>query len=388
MIDAYEGLLAARNFRADSAQRAAAERLQRLYYDLLSFKVGRRSTLRRLFASPAVPRGVYFWGGVGRGKSFLMDCFFDAVPYRRKRRIHFHAFMHGVHQQLNELKGENDPLLRLAERIATEVRLLCFDEFHVSDIADAMILGRLLEALFARGVVFVMTSNYPPDRLYPNGLQRDNFLPTIALIKSRLDVLEIDAGVDYRLRTLEQVEIFHYPADTAAELKMAEYFAAMADGEGMPGAASRSSGARFRRSAAATASSGSISRPCAGAAFAERLPGTGARLSHGAALGDSQDVAEHVVGSSALYLAGRHFLRPQGQADRHRRLWPGRAVHAGYAGQRVFPHRQPSDRDAFARVSRLAASVVINCAASAQRVKPKRSPDPRRAGYPRLPVLR
>ncbi len=232
MIDAYEGLLAARNFRADVAQRAAADRLQRLYYDLLSFKVGRRNTLRRLFAPPQVPRGVYFWGGVGRGKSFLMDCFYDAVPYRRKRRIHFHAFMHGVHQQLNELKGENDPLLRVAERIASELRLLCFDEFHVSDIADAMILGRLLEALFTRGVVFVMTSNYPPERLYPNGLQRENFLPTIALIKSQLDVLEIDAGVDYRLRTLEQVEIFHYPADAAAELKMAEYFAAIAGGEG------------------------------------------------------------------------------------------------------------------------------------------------------------
>ncbi len=235
MIEAYEGLLSARNFKADAAQRAAAERLQRLYYDLLSFKVGRRSALRRIFAAPEVPRGVYFWGGVGRGKSFLMDCFFDAVPYRRKRRIHFHAFMHGVHRQLNELKGESDPLLKVAERLASEVRLLCFDEFHVSDIADAMILGRLLEALFARGVVFVMTSNYPPDRLYPNGLQRENFLPTIALIKSRLDVLEIDAGIDYRLRTLEQVEIFHFPADAAAEIKMAEYFSAMDGSEGMQG---------------------------------------------------------------------------------------------------------------------------------------------------------
>jgi cell division protein ZapE len=236
MIDAYERLLAARGFTADAAQRAAADRLQRLYYDLLSFKVGRRSALRRLFAAPPVPRGVYFWGGVGRGKSFLMDCFYDAVPYRRKRRIHFHAFMHSVHRQLNELKGESDPLLKVAERLAREVRLLCFDEFHVSDIADAMILGRLLESLFARGVVFVMTSNYPPEQLYPNGLQRENFLPTIALIKSQLDVLKIDAGIDYRLRTLEQVEIFHYPADTAAESKMAEYFTAMAGGEGAAGA--------------------------------------------------------------------------------------------------------------------------------------------------------
>ena len=232
MIEAYERMLAVRKFRADPAQRAAAERLQELYYDLLSFKVGRRNALRRVFAPPELPRGVYFWGGVGRGKSFLMDCFFDAVPYRRKRRIHFHAFMHGVHRQLNELKGESDPLLRVAERIATEVRLLCFDEFHVSDIADAMILGRLLDALFKRGVIFVMTSNYPPDGLYPHGLQRENFLPTIALLKSRLDVLEIDAGVDYRLRALEQVEIFHYPADAAAELKMAEYFGRIDGSEG------------------------------------------------------------------------------------------------------------------------------------------------------------
>jgi cell division protein ZapE len=235
MLDAYEALLAARGFAADAAQRAAAERLQRLYYELLSFKVARRSALRRVFTPPVPPRGVYFWGGVGRGKSFLMDCFYDSVPYRRKRRIHFHAFMHDIHRQLNELKGEDDPLLKVAERIASEVRLLCFDEFHVSDIADAMILGRLLDALFARGVVFVMTSNYPPDKLYPNGLQRENFLPTIALIEARTDVLVVDAGIDYRLRTLEQVEIFHHPADADAELTMAKSFAAMAGGAGEKG---------------------------------------------------------------------------------------------------------------------------------------------------------
>ncbi len=233
MLDAYERLLATRHYSADPAQRAAAERLQNLYYALLSFKVGRRSAVRRFFLPPEVPRGVYFWGGVGRGKSFLMDCFFDAVPYRRKRRLHFHAFMQNVHRQLNELKGESDPLLRVADRIATEVRLLCFDEFHVSDIADAMMLGRLLEALFARGVVFVMTSNYAPDKLYPNGLQRENFLPTIRLLKTRLDVIEIDAGIDYRLRALEQVEIFHHPADSAADAKMADYFAAIAGDDGI-----------------------------------------------------------------------------------------------------------------------------------------------------------
>lgn len=235
MLDAYEALLAARSYTADTAQRTAAERLQRLYYELLSFKVARRGALRRIFSPPVPPRGLYFWGGVGRGKSFLMDCFYAVVPYRRKRRIHFHAFMHDVHRQLNELKGERDPLLRVAERIAGDVRLICFDEFHVSDIADAMILGRLLEALFARGVIFVMTSNYPPESLYPNGLQRENFLPTIALIKSHIDVLQIDAGVDYRLRTLEQVEIFHHPADASAESKMAGYFVAMADTAGAAG---------------------------------------------------------------------------------------------------------------------------------------------------------
>lgn len=238
MLDAYAATLAARGYAADAAQQAAADRLQRLYTELLSFKVSRRGTFRRLLSRAAPPRGVYFWGGVGRGKSFLMDCFYDAVPYHRKRRIHFHAFMHQVHRQLEELKnagGDTDPMEALAARIARDVRLLCFDEFHVSDIADAMILGRLLESLFSRGVIFVMTSNYPPDRLYPNGLQRDRFLPTIALMKDKLDVLEIEAGVDYRLRTLEQVEIYHFPADALAEDRMAEYFSAIEGGAGEAG---------------------------------------------------------------------------------------------------------------------------------------------------------
>lgn len=235
MLDAYFGLLQQMGYAADAAQKSAAETLQRLYVDLLSFKVQRGSTFKRLLAPPKPPRGVYFWGGVGRGKSFLMDCFYNAVPYRRKRRIHFHAFMQQIHKELDHFKGEADPMLKVAERIARDVRLLCFDEFHVSDIADAMILGRLLDGLFAQGVIMVMTSNYPPDRLYPNGLQRENFLPTIALLKGRMDVIEVDAGVDYRLRALEQVEIFHHPADAAAEAKMLDYFRMVAGDEGKKG---------------------------------------------------------------------------------------------------------------------------------------------------------
>lgn len=235
MLDAYQAVLAARGYQADEAQLAAARRLQELYAGLLEFKAARRSTLRKMLSRAQPPKGVYFWGGVGRGKSFLMDCFFDAVPYRRKKRIHFHAFMRQVHERLLALKGAVDPLAQVADQIAKETRLLCFDEFHVSDIADAMMLGRLLESLFDRGVVLVMTSNYPPDDLYPNGLQRMNFLPTIALIKERLDVIRVDAGVDYRMRTLEQVETFMYPADAGAEAKLEAYFRQLAGAEGRKG---------------------------------------------------------------------------------------------------------------------------------------------------------
>src|SRR5213593_922236 len=185
LIRHLEPELIRRDIVLDGAQAEALARLQRLYDELVAFKKARQSLLRWL-SPPVPPRGVYFWGGVGRGKSFLMDAFYAAVPL-----------------QLKTLKREEDPLATVAARIARRHRLVCFDEFHVSDVADAMILGRLLSALFVRGLVFVMTSNYPPDDLYPDGLQRQNLLPTIALLERWLDVIEIDAGVDYRLRELE-----------------------------------------------------------------------------------------------------------------------------------------------------------------------------------------
>jgi cell division protein ZapE len=164
-----------------------------------------------------------------------MDAFYDAVPYRRKRRVHFHAFMQEMHEALKHHKRESDPLMQVAADIADKVRLLCFDEFHVSDIADAMILGRLFAGLFERGVVVVTTSNYPPDGLYPNGLQRHLFLPTIGRLKENLDVIEVDAGIDYRLRTLERIDAFLVPADAATDARMKADFQAMAGSAGKGG---------------------------------------------------------------------------------------------------------------------------------------------------------
>ena len=232
LAGAMQRAAAERGIVFDECQLAVAGRLQRLFDQLVAFKRARRSKLRKLLVHPPIPRGVYLWGGVGRGKSLLMNFFFDALPYRRKRRVHFHAFMQEVHEEIKSLKMEADPLVKVAARIARETRFLCFDEFHVSDIADAMILGRLLDQMFDRGVVMMMTSNYPPDGLYPNGLQRINFLPTIELLKRKLEVFEVDAGVDYRLRALEQMEVWHVPADEQSEQRLAENFRALAGGKG------------------------------------------------------------------------------------------------------------------------------------------------------------
>ncbi|MCI1005645.1 cell division protein ZapE [Herbaspirillum sp. C7C8] len=225
----YEQSLSQRGYQSDEAQLRAIERLQRAYEEWVAYKAQRASAFKRLISRPAVPRGVYMWGGVGRGKSFLMDSFYSVVPVVRKTRLHFHEFMRDVHRQLDELKGISDPLDEVAKRIAKKYRLICFDEFHVSDIADAMILYNLLKGLFDHGVSFVMTSNYEPSTLYPDGLHRDRMLPTIALLKDKLDVMNIDAGIDYRKRVLEQVKVYHTPLNAKTDEELRSAFAAVAE---------------------------------------------------------------------------------------------------------------------------------------------------------------
>lgn len=232
MIRAFGQALAERGIQADAAQVAAAQRLQRFYDELVAFKAARRSRLRKLLVHPALPRGVWFWGGVGRGKSFLMDCFFAAVPYARKRRVHFHAFLREVHARLLAHRHLADPLPKVAAQVADETRLMCFDEFHVSDIADAMLLGRLMQALFDAGVIFCITSNYPPDGLYPDGLHRDRFLPTIELLNEQLDVIRVDAGIDYRRRSPILTEVWLPSSEASTEARLAQSFVALAGGEG------------------------------------------------------------------------------------------------------------------------------------------------------------
>lgn len=208
-------------FKADAAQRQAVDQLQRLYDNLLaqsSRKGGIVQALRAWLAPPSQPvKGLYLWGGVGRGKTYLMDTFFETLPFKQKMRTHFHRFMRRVHSELTHLKGEKNPLEKVAEVLAGEARVICFDEFFVADITDAMILANLLKALFSRGVTLVATSNIAPEELYKDGLQRARFLPAIDLLRTHLDVLNVDGGTDYRLRTLVKADLYHSPLDDAAE---------------------------------------------------------------------------------------------------------------------------------------------------------------------------
>jgi cell division protein ZapE len=225
----YEAELVARGFKADPAQLRAVEALERCAKEWAAYKDKRSNSLKKLINRPPIPRGVYMHGGVGRGKSFLMDCFFNAVPLKRKTRLHFHEFMREVHRELADLQGTVNPLDELARRMSLRYKLVCFDEFHVADITDAMILHRLLSALFENGVGFVTTSNFKPDDLYPGGLHRDRILPAIALLNSRMEVLSVDNGTDYRRRTLEAVKLYHMPLGPESDAEMMQAFNALAE---------------------------------------------------------------------------------------------------------------------------------------------------------------
>ncbi len=225
----YHAELAARGYQADAAQLRALQALETCAREWGRFRAQRSNALKKLINHPPIPKGVYLYGGVGRGKSFLMDCFYTAVPLKRKTRLHFHEFMREVHRELAGLRGTANPLDVLARRIADKYRLICFDEFHVADITDAMILHRLLKALFDAGVGLVTTSNFKPDDLYPNGLNRDRLLPAIAMLKRELHVQNVDNGVDYRSITLAQLQTYLTPLGTAADTAMTDAFARLAE---------------------------------------------------------------------------------------------------------------------------------------------------------------
>ena len=221
--------LEARGYLADPAQLRAVDALERCEDEWVAYKARRSNAVTKLLVKPAIPRGVYLFGGVGRGKSFLMDCFFQSVPLKRKTRLHFHEFMREVHRELQELKGTVNPLDELGKRIARRFRLICFDEFHVADVTDAMILHRLLDALFASRVAIVTTSNFEPDGLYPNGLHRDRIQPAIDLLKDKLEVINVDHGTDYRQATLEQAQLYIWPLSEAAETQLKGTFEQLAE---------------------------------------------------------------------------------------------------------------------------------------------------------------
>ncbi|MGX9996514.1 MULTISPECIES: cell division protein ZapE [Vibrio] len=230
-LQQYQKDIAEHGFQRDEAQYQAVVALDKLYHAIVEFQsapVSQLSKWQKLMGKkidmPEPPKGLYFWGGVGRGKTYLMDAFFDALPTQRKMRVHFHRFMYRVHDELKLLGDVENPLAKVADKFKEEADVVCFDEFFVSDITDAMILATLLQEMFKRQMILVATSNIEPQNLYRNGLQRARFLPAIDMILARCDVLNVDSGVDYRLRTLEQAEIYHYPLDEQANINLNKYY--------------------------------------------------------------------------------------------------------------------------------------------------------------------
>lgn len=223
---AYHALLDSNNIRPDERQLLVVEQLSQIFVELCKQQ---RGWLRWLFPRRSV-KGLYFWGGVGIGKTFLMDLFFEALPFENKTRLHFHQFMRKVQGRLTELQGQQDPLDTVALEWAKETTVLCFDEFFVSDIADAMILERLFHRLFQEGVTLIATSNIPPERLYLNGLHRVRFLPAIDLIKAKCEVMHVDSTTDYRELFFGEEGVYFTPNNQDNEKKLVQWFTLLTDG--------------------------------------------------------------------------------------------------------------------------------------------------------------
>ncbi|MEI6897162.1 MAG: cell division protein ZapE [Psychromonas sp.] len=237
-LSLYQADLQKPNFFADDSQAQAVQYLQRLFVDMEMLSVSpspKNGLLSRLFKRKKISqkkiKGIYFYGGVGRGKTYLMDMFFSCLKTERKSRLHFHHFMLRVHKELRLLTGKKNPLILIAKKFASETDIICFDEFFVDDITDAMLLAGMFEALFCEGVVLVATSNIQPSDLYKNGLQRARFLPAIALIESNCEIYNLDGGKDYRLDRLCEAEIYHFPLGHEANLLMKNTFENLANGE-------------------------------------------------------------------------------------------------------------------------------------------------------------
>ncbi|MEM7293177.1 MAG: cell division protein ZapE, partial [Pseudomonadota bacterium] len=230
----YQQLVDSGEFEFDPAQAQVVQHFDRLYQTMLDSEATAPSLGSRLLSvfgrveSPAAPVGLYVWGGVGRGKTHLVDMFIDSLPIERKLRLHFHRFMRLVHDELNQLKEVSDPLESVAEHFAERTRILCLDEMQVTDITDAMLMAGLFKGLFDRGVALVTTSNIAPDDLYKDGLQRQRFVPAIELIKAHTEVVAMDGNTDYRLRALEKAEIYYSSLDADANARLESCFHSIA----------------------------------------------------------------------------------------------------------------------------------------------------------------
>jgi len=222
----YQNKLSQKNYKADDCQIQASNLLQEYYNSWLkTSNTGIVTTLIKFFQPDKINNnGIYFWGGVGRGKSFLMDSFFEYITFDKKIRIHFHEFMRQIHKDLEKLRGKANPIDIVAKNIAKAYQVICFDEFHINDIADAMIFDKLFIQLFKLEVFFIITSNYEPTTLYKNGLHRDRFLPAIMLLQKHLKVFNLDNGNDYRMRSLEQIDIYHTPINSNTDKLLNQAF--------------------------------------------------------------------------------------------------------------------------------------------------------------------